>query len=80
MLRLNDVDLEFTDGALRAIAQRSIKLKTGARGLRSIVEKIMLDIMYDIPSDKNVEKVIVGEDCVTKNASPNVIRKAKEIA
>lgn len=76
MFRLNNVELTITDGALRAIAQRSIKLKTGARGLRSIVEKIMLDIMYDIPSDKSVEKVIVGEECVINNAPPSVVRKA----
>ena len=80
MLKLNNVELEFTEGALRAVALRSIKLKTGARGLRSIVENIMLDVMYDIPSDKNVTKVIIGEDCVTKNAAPTVLRKEKEIA
>lgn len=74
MLKLNNVDLEFTDGALRAVAQRSMQLKTGARGLRSIVEKIMLDVMYDIPSDKLITKVIIGEECVTKNAPPVIVR------
>ncbi len=80
MLKLNDVELEFTEGALKAVAQKSIALKTGARGLRAIVEKIMLDVMYDIPSDKSVTSVTVTEDCVNKNAPPVIARKRKETA
>lgn len=80
MLKLNDVELEFTDGALRAVAQKSINLKTGARGLRAIVEKIMLDVMYDVPSDKSVARVIINEDSVNKNTPPIIVRKQKEIA
>jgi len=80
MLRLNNVELIFTEEALRAVAQRSIKLKTGARGLRSIVEKIMLDVMYDIPSDTGVKKVIIGADCVTDGAAPKIERDKQEIA
>lgn len=75
MLSLNGVELVFTDEALREIAKKSISLKTGARGLRSIVEKAMLDIMYDVPSDSDVEKVIVGPDCITQRVAPTVVRK-----
>ncbi len=75
MLMLNNVELEITDEALRAIAQKSIKLKTGARGLRSIVENSMLDIMYDIPSDNTVFKVIVNKDTIEKNNLPTVLKK-----
>ena len=80
MLKFNDVELEFTPDALRAIAQKSISLKTGARGLRSIVEKIMLDIMYEIPSDKSVNKVIVTEECVKSGTMPTIVRKERDIA
>ncbi len=75
MLALNDVELEFTEDALREVARKSISLKTGARGLRTIVEKAMMDVMYDIPSDPEVEKVIVTADCILKKDSPQIIRK-----
>ncbi|MFA6867419.1 MAG: ATP-dependent Clp protease ATP-binding subunit ClpX [Clostridia bacterium] len=75
MLMLNNVDLSFDKDALRAIAQKSIALKTGARGLRSIVESVMLDIMYDIPSDNLVEKVIVTKECIDKAVAPKIERK-----
>lgn len=75
MLSLNGVELVFTDDALREIAKKSISLKTGARGLRSIVEKAMLDIMYDVPSDESVEKVIIGPNCITKKIPPEIVRK-----
>ncbi len=75
MLSLNNVSLEFTDEALREIARKSIALKTGARGLRSIVEKAMLDIMYDVPSSPDVEKVVVGADCITSKRPPEIVRK-----
>ncbi|NLL56155.1 MAG: ATP-dependent Clp protease ATP-binding subunit ClpX [Clostridiales bacterium] len=75
MLKLNDVELEFEPEALKEIAQKSIRLKTGARGLRNIVEDVMLDIMYDIPSDKSVTKVIVTKESIQKVAPPTVIRK-----
>lgn len=75
MMRFNDVELEFTDDALRAIAQKSIKLKTGARGLRTIVEKAMLNLMYEIPSDSSVEKVIITGDTIEKGQDPLIQRK-----
>lgn len=75
MMKFNDVELEFTDAALRAVAKKSIRLKTGARGLRTIVEKAMLNVMYEIPSDSSVEKVIVTENCIEKGDEPLIVRK-----
>lgn len=80
MMKLNDVDLVFEPDALRAIAQKSMKLKTGARGLRSIVEKLMLETMFEVPSDKSIKKIYVTADCVTNNALPTLVREKKEIA
>ena len=79
LMRLNNVDLEFTDEALRAVARKSMKLKTGARGLRTIVEKAMLNVMYDIPSDKNVNKVIITNDTIDNNQDP-IIERINSIA
>jgi ATP-dependent Clp protease ATP-binding subunit ClpX len=59
---MEGIELEFTEGALREIAKEAIKRKTGARGLRAIVEKIMTDIMYEAPSLVNVEKIVIDED------------------
>lgn len=75
MLQLNNVELVFTDEALKAVANKSIKLKTGARGLRTIIEKAMLNVMYEIPSDPSVVKVIVTEDSILENKDPQIIRK-----
>ncbi len=75
LIGLDNVELEITDGAVEAVAQRAIELKTGARGLRTILENLMLDTMYYIPSEDNIEKIIVDEDVVTKGEKPKVIRK-----
>ena len=72
------VKLEFTKEALSAIAKRAIARKTGARGLRSIVEGILLDTMFEIPSRKDVEKVVVGENCVTKGEAPELVLRKTE--
>ena len=69
------VDLEYNADALEAIADKAIEMKIGARGLRSVMEGIMTDIMYSVPSEKDVEKVIITADCVNNNTSPEVIRK-----
>lgn len=69
------VELEFTDDALAEIAKKAVKMKTGARGLKSIMESIMLDIMFDVPSDKSIEKVIIDGDCVTGQSKPRIIRR-----
>jgi len=64
LFEMEDVDLEFTPEALHAIAKKAIKRKTGARGLRSILEELLLDVMYEIPSKKPVSKVCIDEDIV----------------
>lgn len=70
---IEGVDLSFTDEALRAIAKRAILRKTGARGLRSIMEDILLDTMFDLPSLENVNEVVVNEEAVNSEASPLII-------
>ena len=73
LFRLENVELEVRDTALSAIARRAIKRKTGARGLRSIVESLLLDIMYDLPSTHNLERVVVDESTVENEAQPLLI-------
>lgn len=73
LLALDDVDLEFTDEALQAIAKKAIERKTGARGLRAIIEESMIDIMYDIPSHDQAAKVIVTEDVINQEAQPEIL-------
>lgn len=75
LIGLDDVELEITDGAVNAVAKRAIELKTGARGLRTILENIMIDTMYDLPTETDVEKVVVDEDVVEKGKKPKLIRK-----
>lgn len=70
LFELEGVNLKFTDGALRAIAKEAIKRGTGARGLRAIMENSMLDIMYEIPGQKNIKECIISEEVITKNEQP----------
>lgn len=73
LFEMEGVTLEFTDEALIAIAKKALERKTGARGLRSIIEHLLLDTMFDLPSLDNVEKVIVHENCVTEKVAPEII-------
>ncbi|MBI0094748.1 MULTISPECIES: ATP-dependent protease ATP-binding subunit ClpX [Gilliamella] len=73
LFRLDGVELEFTEDSLNAIAIKALHRKTGARGLRSIVENILLDTMYDLPSMKNIKKVIVEQETVEKAQAPALI-------
>ena len=75
LIGLDNVELEITDGAISAVARKAIELKTGARGLRTILENLMIDTMYDLPSEENVEKVVVDEAVVTDGAKPTIIKK-----
>lgn len=70
MFEIEDVKLSFTEGALRAIARLSVARKSGARGLQSIMESIMLDIMYDIPSRRDVKECLISEDVIINNEKP----------
>jgi ATP-dependent Clp protease ATP-binding subunit ClpX len=75
------VHLKFTDGALLAIAREALKRKSGARGLRAILENTMLDVMYDIPSQPSIKEVLISEEVVTKREQPIVLyQKAAETA
>ena len=73
LLELDGVELEFTQEALEAIVDKAIERKTGARGLRSIIEEIMRDIMFDIPSNPKIEKCTITKDTVLNNAGPELI-------
>lgn len=72
LFNLDNVELEFTQEALKAIAQKAIERKTGARGLRSIIEDVMTDIMFDIPSNERINKVIITEATITSGEKPEV--------
>ncbi len=74
IFNIDGVNLQFTDAALEAIAQKAIDRKTGARGLRSIMEETLTGLMFDIPSDETVEAVIIGEDCVNGSGAPRIER------
>lgn len=75
LLSLDGVDLKFTDGALKAIADLAIQRNMGARGLRTIIENSIMDIMYETPSEEDIESVEVTKDVITKHAEPRVVRK-----
>ena len=70
LLALDEVDLQFEDGALTAIAEKAMEKDTGARALRAIIEKFMLDIMYEIPKDDNIGRVTITEDYIRNNGAP----------
>lgn len=78
LLELDEVKLEFDDEAIAAIADEAVKKKTGARALRAIIEKFMLDIMYEIPKDDNIGKVIITRDYIENNGSPRIIMRGTE--
>ena len=71
---MDDVELEFTDDALDAIAEKTLEKKTGARGLRGIMEGVLMPIMYDTPSEHTIAKVIITRECVVDGAQPEIIR------
>ena len=82
LLAMDDVELEFEREALEAIVDKAVERKTGARGLRSIIEDIMRDIMFDIPSNEKIEKCIITKETVLNNAGPKIIEnpnKTKKI-
>ena len=74
LLDMDNADLEFEEDALRAIAKRAIERKTGARGLKGIIEDVMLDVMFKVPqtTTKSRRRVIITEKCITEGAAPKV--------
>ena len=75
MFKLDNVELEIEPDAVRAIAQKALERKTGARGLRSILEGVMTDIMYEIPSRDDVEKCVITKATIEGMAQPTMIYK-----
>ncbi|HFC9354487.1 TPA: ATP-dependent Clp protease ATP-binding subunit ClpX [Enterococcus hirae] len=78
LLALDNTELEFEPEALTAIVEKAIARNTGARGLRSIIEEIMMDIMFDIPSNENIEKVIITKEAAELTGEPTVVYKDSE--
>jgi ATP-dependent Clp protease ATP-binding subunit ClpX len=74
LFKFEKVKLEFTDKALEAMARKAVERKTGARGLRILMETVMLDVMYDIPSQDNIREVVITEETVTEGTAPHVER------
>ena len=70
LFEIEGVNLRFTDSAISAIAREALKRKAGARGLRAILENCMLDIMFEIPSIKNVKECVIGEDVILNKEEP----------
>ena len=79
LLEMDDVELEFEQEALESIVDKAIERKTGARGLRSIIEEIMRDIMFDIPSNDKIEKCIITKKTVLENKAPKIIENPNKV-
>ena len=78
LFEMEDVQLTFDDEALHAVAKKAILRRTGARGLRSIMESILLNTMYDLPSRTEVEEVIINKEVVDDKADPVIVLRAAE--
>ncbi|MBE3576501.1 MAG: ATP-dependent Clp protease ATP-binding subunit ClpX [Limnochordales bacterium] len=74
LLELDNVELEVTEEALRAVARKALALKTGARGLRAILEEVMLDVMFEVPSMKDVRKLVITKECIEGLEPPRLIK------
>ena len=81
LFQMEDTKLEFRDDALKAVAKKAINLKTGARGLRSIIENILMDTMFELPSEPDIDEVVINEDVILKGSKPLLVheKKKKEI-
>jgi ATP-dependent Clp protease ATP-binding subunit ClpX len=77
LFELENVTLKFTDGAIRAVAKLSMERKSGARGLRSILENTMLEVMYDVPSQRDIKECVISEEVVTNKEKPILIYETK---
>src|SRR5699024_5687186 len=79
LLALDEVRLEFEEGALRAIARKALEKHTGARALRAILEEYMLDIMYEIPKDDSIGQVIITKEYIEGNGGPKILLRGQEL-
>ena len=77
LFAVDNVEIQFTNDALKAIAQKAIKNKTGARGLRAIMEELLTDVMFETPSDPTIEKIIVNSACVEEGSAVKIMRDPK---
>ena len=78
LLGYDNVTLEFRPEALAAIADKAVEMEIGARGLRSVMERVMTDVMYSVPSDPTIEKVVITPECVTEDAQPEITHRSEQ--
>ena len=78
LFELDGVELEFTDDAMEAIADNAMERGTGARGLRAIIEEVLLNVMYDVPSREDIGKVVVTGEVVRDNVNPTLVPREDE--
>jgi ATP-dependent Clp protease ATP-binding subunit ClpX len=78
LFELDNVELEFTDDAITAIADKAMERGTGARGLRAIIEEVLLNVMYDVPSREDIGKVVVTSEVVLDNVNPTLIPREEK--
>ena len=75
LMQYDGVELEFTEDALDEIVEKALERNTGARGLRSIVEGALMDVMYETPSNDSVKKIVITKECISDGAKPKLIQK-----
>jgi len=80
LFEFENAKLKFTDEAVRAVARKAIERKTGARGLRAVLEDAMLNIMFDLPSSTDIEEVVVNEEVITHNENPLLVYQSQKQA
>ena len=78
MFEMEGVKLTFTDGALKAIAKKAIERKTGARGLRAIMEEALLELMYEVPDQHELEEIVIDEKVINEGKAPKFIQQKKK--
>ncbi len=78
LFEFDGVSLKFTEGALSAIAQKALTRKSGARGLRSVMESAMLEVMYDLPSKDNVQECVISEEVINEGDYPVILYHSKD--
>jgi len=77
LFEFENVNLRFTDGAIKAVARQAVERKCGARGLRAILENIMLEVMFDVPSEPDIKEVVVSEETINKGEKPLIVYQSK---